>query len=277
MNIRFSEANGRPRLSAVRLIAFSALLLVLTPVSPAAALDLFTLWRQPEIPLNIVEGGWVDYRNQVTAAGRREESLTRLLCLSREDGSDDSTFLLELLPLQEKKDGSLVPVPGQGAQVRVSRDILLRQGALLKSIIEVHHWQDGQVQEITPQELRDDPILSMSFTSDFVPDEVSSQHETTRIVAGHQFTCRQWSLASADTESVVMPAGRMNQISTREITAAVNDGIPFLGLAYASERVRSVSSLDPPNRKIPVPPARIRVEVMELVGFGFEGRAHLSR
>ncbi len=276
MNIYCKEANGRPLLSAVRIFMALALIVVLLTAAPAAALDLFTLWKQPEIPLRMQEGSWVDYRSQVMAGGRREEGLTRLVCLTRADGSDDKTLLLELLPLQEQKDGTLLPLPGQGAQIRVSRDVLKREGSLLQSIVAVHHWQDGRPQEITPEELRDDPMISTSFTSDFVPDEVSSQQSTTRIVGGHQMTCRQWILASADTQSVVMPAGKMNQISTREIAAAVNEEIPFLGLAYASERVRSVSSLDPPNRKIPVPPARIRVEVMELVGFGFDAVAHLS-
>jgi len=272
-----TATNGRQELSAVRIMGALALVIFLFSAVPAPALDLFTLWRQPEIPLHIEEGSWVDYRSQVMAGGRREEGLTRLVCLSRADGSDDETFLLELLPLDEQKDGSLLPMVGQGAQVRIRRDVLHRQGSLMQAIVSVHHWQDGQVREITPEELRDDPLISTSFTSDFVPDEVSNQQATTRIVSGRQFTCRQWILASADTQSVVMPAGRMNQISTREIAAAVHEEIPFLGLAYASERVRAVSSLDPPNRKIPVPPARIRVEVMELVGFGFNARAHLSR
>ena len=253
-----------------------ALVLMILPAAPAVALDLFTLWRQPEIPLRLEEGSWVDYRSQVMAGGRREEGLTRVSCLTKADGSDEDTFLLEILPLQEPEDRVLMPIPGQGAQVRVSRDVLKREGALMAAIVSVHHWQDGVSQEITPEELRDDPMISTTFTSDFVPDEVSNQQSTTRIVRGHQMVCRQWVLASADTQSVVMPAGNMNQISTREIAAAVNEEVPFLGLAYASERVRSVSSLDPPNKRIPVPPARIRVEVMELVGFGFDAVPHLT-
>jgi len=275
LNIKNTAANGRPLLSAVRVLGLLVLMVTLLPAVPAVALDLFTLWRQPEIPLRIDEGSWVDYRTQVMAGGRREESLTRLVCLTRADGSDEKTFLLELLPLQEQNDGTLVPIPGQGAQVRIARDVLSRQGSLMQAIVSVHLWQDGQAREISPAELRDDPLISTSFTTDFVPDEVSNQQSTTRIVGGRQFVCRQWSLASSDTQSVVMPAGRMNQISTREIAAAANEEIPFLGLAYASERVRAVSSLDPPNRKIPLPPDRIRVEVMELVGFGTDARPHL--
>lgn len=276
MNTYQTEANGRPLMSAVCIIGALALIVLLLPTGPAVALDLFTLWRQPEIPLRIEEGSWVDYRSQVMAGGRREEGLTRVSCLTEAEGSDQKTFLLEILPLHEQQDGTLIPIPAQGAQVRVLRDVLKREGSLMQAIVSVHHWQDGRPQEITPQELRDDPMISTSFTTDFVPDEVSNQQSTTRIVRGHQMTCRQWILASADTQSVVMPAGKMNQISTREIAAAVNEEVPFLGLVYASERVRAVSTLDPPNRKIPVPPARIRVEVMELVGYGFDARSHLS-
>jgi len=244
--------------------------------APAMALDLFTLWRQPEIPLHITEGDWVDYRTQVMAGGRQEIGIIRVACLSRADGSDDDSFLLELLPLDEKSDGSLRPIPGQGAQVRIDRNILLRQGPLLASVISVRNWQDGRARDISPEELREDPLLSTSFKSNFVPDEVSSQQSTTRVVAGHQFTCRQWILASADTQSVIMPAGEMKQISSREIAAAVYDEVPFLGLVYASERVRAVATLDPPNRKIPLPPARIRVEIMELVDFGHDAKPHLT-
>lgn len=251
------------------------LLLMVLLAGPSFALDLFTLWRQPEIPLNLEAGAYVDYRSQVMAGGRREEGLTRVVCLS--GSADEGDIILELLPLRELPDGSLEPLEAQGAVVRLNRSILEREGSLLQAVNSVQHWQDGQVRDITAQELRDDPLISTSFVSDFVPDEVHSQQSTTRIVAGRQFTCRQWIMASADTQSVVMPAGRMNQISSREIAAAVHEEIPLLGLAYASERVRAVSSLDPPNRKIPLPPDRIRVEVMELVGYGRGARSHLQR
>ena len=33
-------------------------------------------------------------------------------------------------------------------------------------------------------------------------------------------------------------------VTTREVTAAVHDAIPFLGVAYAAERVRAESRLD---------------------------------
>jgi hypothetical protein len=268
-------SNGRLLTSAIRFFGVMALVISLGWATPARCLDLFTLWRQPEIPLQITEGGWVDYRTQVMAGGRREVSLTRVACLGLADGTNEKTYLLELLPLEENKDGGISPVPGQGAQVWVSRDILNQQGMLLDAVVSVRHWQDGRGQEISPEELREDPLISTSFTSDFVPDEVLSKQSTTRVVAGLQFTCRQWILSSADTMSVVMPAGRMKQISTREIAAAVHEDIPFLGLAYASERIRSTSTLDPPNRKIPLPPARIRVEVMELVDFGWDAKPHL--
>ena len=274
----YHHLNGRPGVSAVRLSAFGTFVVValVMMTSPAVALDLFTLWRQPEIPLHITEGDWVDYRTQVMAGGRKEIGIIRVACLNRDEGSDDDSFLLELLPMHEQPDGSLLPMAGEGAQVRLDRNILLRDRPLLASVISVRNWQNGEVREITPEELREDPLLSTSFQSNFIPDEVSNQQSTTRVVAGQQFTCRQWILASADTQSVIMPAGKMKQISSREIAAAVYDEVPFLGLVYASERVRAVSTLDPPNRKIPVPPARIRVEIMELVGFGHQATAHLT-
>ncbi len=269
----FLKTNGR-HLSAVCSLWTLALIIFLAV--PATALDLFTLWSQTEIPLSIKQGDYVDYRHQVMAGGRREEGITRIACLATPTDNNDGTYLLELLPLDEQSDGSLLPAAGQGAQVRLSAKIMDRQGPLLSAVVSVRLWQDAQVRDVTAEELRQDPMISTSFQSDFVPDEISSQQKTTRVVQGRQFSCRQWVMASADTQSAIMPAGKMLQISSREIAAAVNEEIPFLGLAYASERVKAVSSLDPPNRKIPVPPARIRVEVMELVGFGHNAITQLT-
>ncbi|PIE75574.1 hypothetical protein CSA17_06770, partial [bacterium DOLJORAL78_65_58] len=197
---------------------------------PAQALDLFTLWRQPEVPLNLKAGAWVDYRTQVMAAGRREQGLLRVVCLR----ATADQVVLELLPLEEKREGVLTPVPGQGARVTLDGSVRKRQGSLLAAVQAVRQWQDGQARDISPRELRDDPLVSTSFVSDFQPTTVESRQTTTRVVAGRQFSCRQWVMASADTQSAVMPAGRMRQISSREVAAAVHEDIPFLGLAYAS-------------------------------------------
>jgi hypothetical protein len=83
-------------------------------------------------------------------------------------------------------------------------------------------------------------------------------------------------MTDQDTQSVVLPAGRMVQVTSREITAAVNRELPLLGLAYASERIRSESTLDPPSGRLKPPPARVRVEVMELIGFGGDGKPTLD-
>ena len=73
----------------------------------------------------------------------------------------------------------------------------------------------------------------------------------------------------------MLPAGEMRQISTVEISAAVNPEVPFLGLAYAAERVRAESTLNPPNNRFQAPPPRIRVEIMELVGYGTDAKPEL--
>jgi hypothetical protein len=244
--------------------------MVSSGVRPVRALDIFTLWRQPELPLRMEEGAWADYRTQVMAGGRREEGLTRIVCLGREHGSDDETWLLELLPLTEQPDGSLSPVPGEGARLRLSRRLLDRQGHLLDAVVEAERWRDGRPEKVSQDQLRNDPLVSASLDTEFTPDRTESKDSTTRVIAGTQFLCDQFIMTAADTQSADLPAGRMIQVTTREIIAAVNEEIPFLGLAYAAERVRAGSKLDPPSSKFSPPPPHVRVEVMELIGFGFQ-------
>ncbi len=244
--------------------------MVSSGVRPVRALDVFTLWRQPELPLRMEEGAWADYRTQVMAGGRREEGLTRIICLSREHGSDDDTWLIELLPLTEQPDGRLVPVPGEGARIRLSRRLLDRQGHLLDSIVEVEKWREGLPEKISRDQLLEDPLVSASLDSEFIPDKIESRAPTTRVIAGTQFLCDQFVMSASDTQTAELPAGRMIQVTTREITAAVNEEIPFLGITYAAERVRSESKLDPPSRKFSPPPPQVRVEMMELIEFGFQ-------
>lgn len=243
---------------------------------PASALDVFTLWRQRELPLRMTEGAWADYRSQIMVGGRRDEGLTRIICLDREDGSDDETWLIELIPLDELPDGSFVPVPGEGARLRLSRTLLNRQGHLLDAVVAVEKWRDGIPEEISKEQLRNDPLVSASLDTEFTPDRTERKDPTTRVVSGIQYLCDQFIMSAADTQSADLPAGRMIQTTTREITAAVHEEIPFLGLAFAAERVRSESKLDPPSRKYSAPAPQVRVEVMELLGFGYQAKSVLS-
>ena len=248
----------------------SALLvgLLLLGHSPARALDFFTLWRQPNVPLQMTEGSWADYRTQVMAGGRRESDQVRISCLDRRYGTDDESWVIELLYLEELADGSLVPLPGQGTRLRVSRQLLNRTGQLMDFVLEIERWQDGKGQSISPAELMDDPLLAASLASEFIPEKIETTGQTTRVVQGRQLLCDQFTMSAVDSQSVHLPAGNMVQVSTWEITAAINGDVPFLGLAYATERVRAESTLDPPNKRMKMPPARIRVELMELVAFG---------
>jgi hypothetical protein len=254
---------------AGHLTVLPALLFVMSMVAgqPAVALDVFTLWRQPEIPLAIVEGDWVDYRTQALAGGRQEVSLTRIVCLDRASGSDDESWLLELLPLVED-EGVTKPVPGEGVHLRVSRALLNRKGNFLDAVIASTQWRDGVSHTMTADELRDDPLVAATLASDFRPDQTEQKDATTRIVEGTQFVCEQFVMSAADTQSATLPAGQMIQTTTREIVAAIHPDIPFLGLAYVSERVRAESRLDPPSRRMKAPAPRVTVEVMELVAFG---------
>ncbi len=244
-----------------------AILWCLSGARPVRALDVFTLWRQPEIPLHIAEGSWVEYRTQVMAGGRREESITRIVCLDRAHGSDDETWLLELLPLEEV-EGQTRPIAGEGVQLRISRELLNRQGTFLDAIVEAVQWRGGRAHEISPSDLREDPLVAATLASDFIPDRIERKDPTTRVVQGVQFMCDQFVMTAADTQIADLPAGRMIQVTSREIVAAVHGDVPFLGLTYVSERVRADSRLDPPSRRFKAPAARVRVEVMELVAYG---------
>jgi len=260
--LQYCSGWGRCLLTGVLVLGLS-----LVGVQTVCALDIFTLWRQPEIPLRISEGDWADYRSQTLAGGRRQEGLTRIVCLDRDHGSDDTSWLLEILPLVED-GGATHPVPGEGVQLRLSRKILNREGAFLDMVVGATRWQDGLPEPIAREDLRENPLVSASLAADFRPDTTSRENPTTRIVGGVQFLCDQFLMAAADTQTASLPAGRMIQITTREIVAAVHADVPFLGLTYVSERERSDSRLDPPSRRFKAPPARIRVEVMELVAFG---------
>ncbi|MGD9548917.1 MAG: hypothetical protein AB7V45_15415 [Candidatus Krumholzibacteriia bacterium] len=253
-----------------------ACLLALGYVPGAAALDLFTLWRQPEIPLNLEPGSWVDYRSQVMAGGRREESLTRVVCLPPPPGSPAGSLVLEILPLVEDAGGKLEPMPGEGTWLLVSGEIRSRRGSALDAVREIWRWREGVGRRSSRQELLDDPLVRASLDSDFQADRIETGTPTNRIVSGRQFLCDQLVLTAADSQSVDLPAGRLVQVTNQEITVAVNAEIPLLGLAFASERIRAESTLDPPGDGKRLPPPRMRVEVMELVGFGSGAQPRLG-
>jgi len=256
-------------------VVFVVLLLCVTGVRPGWALDVFTLWRQPEIPLSIVPGSWVEYRTQTLAGGKRRTGITRIVCLDLEHGSDKNSWLLELLPLTVE-DGQTHPVKGEGTQVRVSHKLLERQGTFIEAIVEVVQWHNGKSERIPAADLRRDPLVEATLAGDFVPDKVERKGATTRVVQGRQFVCGQFVMSAADTQTAMLPAGKMIQITSREIVAAVAKEVPFLGLAFVTERVRSFSELDPPSRRFRPPPPQVRVEVMELVAFGWDSRPTLG-
>lgn len=257
--------------------ALAALLFLASGVRPACALDVFTLWKQPQVPLRMAEGEWADYRFQVMAGGRQEQSLTRIACLDRAAGSDDQAWVVEVLPLREEAPGRLVPVPGEGLRLRLSRRLLARSGGLLDHVLEARQWSAGKVTRLSQAQLREDPLLADSFNEEFTAATVRAGTPTTRVVGGVQYLCDQAVMAAADTQLAALPAGRLRQVTTRELAAATNGDLPFLGLAYASERVRSESTVDPAGSRLRPPPGRVRVEIMELVAHGTGARPALGR
>ncbi len=260
-------------------MAPAALLLsVVVVLAPGAAraLDLLTLWQQPELPLRLEAGAWADYRTQVMAGGRRESGATRIACLGRAGGGDDASWILELVPLAETDPGVLVPVPGEGVRLEVAPSILDRKGELLDHVRTARRLADGRWEAYDRAALRADPLLSSSLEQGFLADEVRRDPATTRVVQGRELLCDQFVLAAADTQAADLPAGRMIQVSTREIAAAVSAEVPFLGLTYAAERTRAESRLDPPSRRFKAPAPQVRVEILELVAFGTDARPLLG-
>lgn len=267
------EARGRRPAPAALLLALG----LLAAGGTAHALDVFTLWRQPELPLRLEAGAWADYRTQVMSGGRRESGATRVACLGRAGDGADAPWILELVPLAERDDGTLVPVADDGVRLEVAAAVAGRGGALLDHVLEARRWRDGRWHPFSRQELREDPLLASSLEHDFVADEVRADPPTTRVVQGRELLCDQFVLTAADTQAADLPAGRMIQVTTREIAAAVHADVPFLGLAYAAERVRSESRLDPPSRRLRPPAPQVRVEIMELVAWGTGAKAVLGR
>lgn len=261
------RSNTSRRFAAGRAAVFALVLffLMIPGARPCRALDVFTLWRQTEFPLTLEAGAWADYRTQVMAGGRRESGLLRVACVGR---TGEGAWILELLPLEEADDGSLHHVAGNGVRLELDVDAIDRERDLMEAVGRMIRWRDGMPAAVSVAELREDPLVAASLDQAFVPDLTERKADATRIVQGVELMCRQFVMTAADTQSVDLPAGNMVQVTTREVTAAVHDTIPFLGVAYAAERIRDESRLDPPSRRFQPPPPRIRVEVMELVGFG---------
>lgn len=253
------------------MLGAAALTVLVSWARPGRALDVFTLWNRPELPLTLEEGAWADYRTQVMAGGRREEGALRVACTGRDA---DGAWIIELLPMDEVEPAVLVHRAGEGVRLVLDPAVSDRRGHLLEAVRSVTRWRGGVPEEVSPAQLREDPLVAASLDTEFVPDRVEPKDDATRIVSGREMMCRQFVMTSEDTESVDLPAGTMVQVTTREVTAAVHDAIPFLGVAYAAERVRAESRLDPPSRRFDPPAPRARVEIMELVDFG-EGASPL--
>lgn len=274
--IRRSRPDRGPGRAVIMLIAGLLTIGAVVAPGPATALDVFTLWRQPEIPLTIEPGMWVEYRTLVMAGGRHQEDLMRLVCVGVDCGEDGDGLLFELLPLTEDDQGLRTPAPGEGLRICISPVLLERDGRLIDAVRQVVHWREGVPRALTPEEWREDPLVAASFSNDFTAQEVETAGPTNRVIEERQLACEQFVFSAADTESVDLPAGRMVQITSREISVAVHDDVPFLGVVYAAERIRAESKLDTQSQRLAPPPPRARVEIMELLAFGRDGQSVLA-
>ena len=250
------------------------LLLVLLGANAASGLDFFTLWQRPELPLGLVAGQRVDYRRQALADGRRTEDLVRVQCLGQDSAG---RWVLEVLPLVETGPGVFEIVSGEGLRLALDARVAERNADLMDMVMEVRLWRDGGVQVLDRREWRRDPLVTASFSGEFRPDVVDEREPTIRVIDGRELSCRQLVFAAADTQVAELPVGRMVQTASQEVSAAVHAGIPILGLAYVTERIRAESRLDPPSDRLAPPPPQIKIEMLECIGFGDDAIPVLDR
>lgn len=239
---------------------------------PAGALDVLTLWRQPELPLRLRAGAWAEYRQGTMAGGPQDEDLVRIQVVG---GSEAAGWTVEVLPLDESS-GRRVPVPGEGVAIDLLPAFSRRQGRMVDVVAKVTRWQKGKARQMPAEEWRDDPLVASSL-EEFTLDRVREAGATVRVVAGQSLQARQLILAAADTQRVRLPRGDMLQTVEREISVALADPVPFLGIAYASERVVAKSVLDPPSDRFKAPPPEVRVQTLELLAFGADAVPLLGR
>ena len=237
---------------------------------PARALDLFTLWRQPQIPLRFAVGLWADYQTVRLEGGQRTEEVTRVQCVGRAAGPDGA-WQLEVLRL-DVRDHRRVPVAGEGWSLELSSRVERREGDLAGLIGKVVRWKGGVATPLAPAEWRQDPLVASSLRTDFKARVVRAAGTTTRVADGKELVCDQLEMSASDTAEVALPHGALVQVNTREISAAVNGEVPFLGLAFASERATSSGRIEPPSPQRRLPPPSVKVETMELLGFGTDAR-----
>jgi hypothetical protein len=255
-----------------------AVLVVLSGSGPAAALDIFTLWRQPQVPLRLEVGTWAEYKSSSTAGGRRSEDYLRIQCLARPDGRGGATdsWLLEIVPISDGEAGNRRPQPGEGVHLRLTAAVLARHGDLLDAVVSVTRWRQGAVTRLTAAEWREDPLVADTFGHEFHADKVEAKQAAVRVIGKQDLNCQQFVFTAEDTQTVRIPAGSLVQVTTAEVTAAVNPEIPFLGLAFVAERVRAESRLDPPSARFSPPAPQASVQTLECIGFGKDARPVLE-
>lgn len=230
----------------------------------ALALDLFTLWQRPELPLNLEAGLWADYRRQAHVDGRRSEDLLRILCLGQ---CDRGHWVIEVVPLVEVAPDVFEVVPGEGLRLHLSPAVASRRDGIMQVVEEVRLWRDGAVRELDRQEWRQDPLVTASFSGDFRPDLVQELLPAVRVIAGRELVCSQFVFSAADTQAASLPQGRVVQAVSQQVEAMVHEEIPLLGLAHVSERLHAESWLEPPGQRR-LPPPQVRIETLECLDFG---------
>ena len=220
---------------------------------PVRALDVFTLWRQPEIPLQHGRGrlGRLPHPGHGRRPARAGPDRASPAWTGRR--TDDGSWLLEMLPLDEDATAACTPLPGEGVRLRLSRDLLSREGTLAgRRRAKPIQWRDGQADRISPGgaarrspggglPARGIPSRPVAEAGPHHPRDRQRHPVPVRPVrdGGRRHPARR-------------PAGRPDDPGhdPGDHRGGPSPSCPSWAWPIVTERIRAESRLDPPSRRI---------------------------
>ncbi|MCP4145050.1 MAG: hypothetical protein GY752_07165 [bacterium] len=235
-------------------------------LSPAYGLDLFTLWQQPEIPLDMQVGARLDFRTMKVESGRRSHGAVRVQCVRH----SSEGWVIEIIPMISENNSLVVPELVEAWQFVLDDDFSKREkelSSLVSSVVKL----DGTIKSpVNDKEWKSNPLIKSAFTDGFVPGNVEEHQQASRIISEETLMCDQLVLTANTINSIELPNGTLEQSSNRVVTVSVHKDIPLLGIAYAVEKLEIKSKFISGKGSRKSPPTEVSIETMELVDYGLD-------
>ena len=257
------RAIAKQSIPGQRVITLALLLLLL---SPAYGLDLFTLWQQPEIPLDMQVGARLDFRTMKVESGRRTHGAVRIQCVRH----TPEGWVIEIIPMTSEDNSLVVPELVQAWQFVLDDGFSKREKTMSSLVSSVVKLDGTNKTPVSDKEWKSNPLIKSAFTDGFVPGNVEEHQQASRIISGVTLMCDQLVLTANTTNSIELPNGTMEQSSNRVVTVSVHKDIPLLGIAYAVEKLEIKSKFISGKGSRKSPPAEVSIETMELVDYGLD-------